>query len=451
MDSIRHSNRRRSLRFSFATVIVALSFPLLVLLPACGQSTSATTSTSASGTPSPAASAIPTKSVAVPGPQLAWHPTTYPPGVDPNRGSVSVSVAPGDGDIAYLCVAPTDPTDAMARTFITRDRAQSWTRGADLVVGAQPPTTNHYFAFTCDIAIDANNPASALIMSYWMQVASGVTVGLSNFASVDFAAHWQKLTPTQPQHFIADGRLSSWHGNIYALGTSQIPGGSDGGIWVSADQMRSWRRLTPPAGLIIASFWLNPSSGALLALAGMNSSSLQQFYGSDDQGATWTAIPTGTGTETGQSNWSVAAPQVGQPWHLCRVPVAVSSPPVHGDQPGTVSCSIDGGQTWTSPQPEFVYSVAFNPKAGGFWVIAVANEFAVTVDGAVLAAGDRVYRLTPGATVWQDLGLIPGTTAGYPPGAYLVPGAPTYYPTPAGGVLWMRDGSGWMVASYPAV
>jgi hypothetical protein len=258
----------------------------------------------------------------------------------------------------------------------------------------------------------------------------------------DFAAHWQKLVVSQPQHFIADGRLASWHGNSYAFGFTQLPGGFHQEIWVSADQMRSWRRLPTPDGLgdiHFSTFWLNPSSGSLLALAG------DPPHRSDDHGATWTAIT------TGQWGWIIAAPQAGQPWHLCRTPVAVSSSPVHGGQPGTVSCTTDGGQTWTPPQPEFVYGTYFNPKPGLGWVIEVAGVFAVTVDGAMLAAGDRVYRLTPGATLWQDLGLIPGTTAGYFPGAYLVPGAPAYYPTPAGGVLWIREGSGWMVASYPTL
>jgi len=446
MDSVHHPSWHRSPRHSFAAV-VALSFLLLLLLPACGRSTSATAGGGPPrGTPSPAASAVPTKSVAEPGPQLTWQSATYPPGVDPNRDTVSPGIAPRDGDIAYVCVAPSSPSETTARTFITRDRAATWTRGADIAVGVQPQASNHPFVLTCDIAVDANNPASALIMEEWEQVASGTTVGLTNFATFDFAAHWQKLAPAQPQHFIADGnQMASWQGNIYAVGTTQIPGGSDSGIWVSADQMRSWRRLTPPDGLTTFSptFWVNPSSGALLMLVANDPP-----YRSDDHSATWASIASG---QTGQGGWIVAAPQTGQPWNLCRTSVAVSSSPVHGGQPGTVSCTTDGGQTWTSPQPEFVYSVAFNPKAGGFWIIGVASEFAVTVDGAVFAAGDRVYRLTPGATMWQDLGLIPGTTAGYPPGAYLVPGAPAYYPTPAGGVLWIRDGSGWMVASYPAM
>ncbi len=443
MSRLRHPSQHESQYYSLCPII-ALSLVLLLLLPACGRSTSATTRDTTSGaTPSPAASPIPTKSVAVPGPQLVWHPAAYPPGVDPNRDAVSFSVAPGDGDIAYVCVAPAGPNDTLARTFVTRDRAATWTRGADIAVGAQPQASNHYFVLTCDIAVDANNPASALIMEAWVQTASDATVGLANYTTFDFAAHWQKLVAPQPQHFIADGKqIASWHGNIYAVGTTQIPGGSDRGVWVSADQMRTWRRLTLPDGLVATTFWLNPSSGALLMLAGADNFGPQQPYRSDDHGATWTSIA------TGQWGWIIAAPQAGQPWHLCRVSILESIWPA--SQTHTISCTADGGQTWTPPQPGFVYWTAFNPKGAGFWVVAEAGVFAVAADGAALAAGDRVYRLPPGASVWQDLGPVSGATSNNPP-IPPAPIVPAYYPTSAGGVLWAPTALGWMVASYPAM
>ncbi len=439
MNRLRYPSRHRSPRHPFATISLTFLL-LLLLLPACGRSTGATTGgRTLSGTPSPAASPIPTKSVAVPGPQLTWRPATLPSAIDPDRDAFSRSIAPSNGDITYLCVPPSSPSETTARTYVTRDRAQTWARGADIEVGAQPPPNGaHGYSLTCDIAVDATNPASALITEAWVPIGVNVPFEYTNYATFDFAAHWQKLVVSQPQHFIANGQLASWHGNSYAFGFPPLPGGFHQGIWVSADQMRSWRRLTTPDGLTIAAFWLNPSSGALLMLAA-DSSGLQQPYRSDDQGATWTAITSG---QTGPSGWIVAAPQAGQPWHLCQGSFGQKGGP--GIWPSTVSCTADGGQTWTPPQPEFVYWTGYNPKGNGFWLASEAGVFAIAVDDAELAAGDRVYRLPVGATVWQDLGPAPGYTANNPP-APPSPALPAYYPTPAGDVLW----AGWMVASYP--
>jgi hypothetical protein len=368
----------------------------------------------------------------VPGPPLAWEPATLQPGADGLLYGPSFAVAPGDGTIAYGC-APPDAGATNAHTYTSRDRAATWTRGGDLPVGAQPQGGKP-FQLECDIAVDASNPATAVVTTRWGQVGANAMLSqYASFASFDFGAHWRELTPAQP--LIVDGQMASWNGSIYAIGVTQIPGGNEA-LWVSADQMRTWRRVNSPADANAlgaghtTAFWLNSASGSLLMV---NDSVLLE---SDDHAQTWATLdPVGAG-------WMIGAPQVGHPWRFCR---ATGAP--HDPQPlptGALACSADGGRTWTVRPAVLVPTVS--PKGVPSYIGTAV--FAIAGDGALLATmaaslasstGTRVYRLPEGTTVWQDLGPLAGVP--YP--------FPRYYPTPTGGVIWFEAGGRPVSASDP--
>ncbi len=379
-----------------------------------------------------------TSSVIIPGPQLVWQPTRFPSGVEVTSTSLALAppvVAPSDGNVAYLCVAP-GQGEATAHIYITRDRGQTWARGKDLPVGAQPPSSGNAVVFMCGIGVDATRPDTAVVEAGWEQGGASDPERIATLVSSDYGAHWRILAPPQP--FLSGQRIASYAGAIFAAGAveTQRDASAGAGLWVSHDQMTTWQALPLPSGIHVSDFWLNPSTGALLLAAYGQGSVDSLLFTSVDGGVQWTPLST---PAIAQLHWVVQAPQGDKPWRMCgaAAPADDPSPP----EENTLTCSNDGGQTWASrPALNLAANPGKNPQAA-----APAGVFALTSDGAALAvvggATDHLYRLPAGGAAWQDLGPAP---------MYSQPG-PMYFPTPTGGALWMNgSGSDVFRATYPS-
>ncbi len=388
----------------------------------------------------------PTSSVVIPGPQLAWQQAHLPPGVEVTMASLALktlAVAPSDGDVAYLCVAPTQregqALETNAHIYITRDRGQSWARGGDIPVGAQPQVSLKAFMLECRIVVDATRPDMAVVETEWVQVgAEGDNSQIASFASVDYGAHWRKLV--YPNLFVISPEMATYGSVVFASGSTQTlsrdqtQNRGNSGLWVSHDQMKTWQALALPSGLTPSAFWLNPSTGALLLAANRQESGDSLLFSSTNGGVHWTPLPA---PSTPGIAWIVQPPQGATPWRICGAtrPFDDTAQP----QINTLTCSNDGGQTWTA-RPAL--NLAQNPLKGSPF-IASASVLALTSDGAALATTvegpSRFYRLPAGGSVWQDLGPMP---------TYGDPG-PTYSPTSTGGALWL-SGSDVFTVTYPA-
>jgi hypothetical protein len=374
-------------------------------------------------------------SVITPGPRLAWQAVRFPPGVEITSESLAFTppaVAPSDGNIIYLCVAP-EQGETNAHIYVTHDSGQTWTRGGDLPVGAPPPSSSNTPVFKCSIGIDATRPDTAIVDAMWEQGAdaSGHNPSLiSSFSSADYGAHWSRLDfSAHPLGFVL--QLASSGGAAFAFW-----GGATPGLWVSHDQLTNWQALPLPSGAAINAFWLNPSTGALLLRAFLQGSTSESLFTSVDGGVRWTQLPT---PSIAQLIWTVQAPEGESPWRMC----GSAAPPGDSAQPqgNTLICSNDGGRTWATRPALNLPKNSLNTSR-----FATAGILALTSDGAALAtsgATDHIYRLTAGATIWQDLGPAPAP--------YTNPGI-MYSPTPTGGALRLNStGSDANVftATYP--
>jgi hypothetical protein len=413
----------RSLGWSWQSLVSAASIILVVGLLAYvlneartqrGVPAPMSTATSVT-TPNSAITPTLTSSVITPGPRLTWRQAHLPLGIEEPMASLAggtLAVAPNNGDVAYLCVAPIvkegHAQETNAHIYVTHDSGQTWARGGDVPVGAQPQSDGKPFILECHIVVDATRPDRAVVKTQWLQAGEDGDISrISSFASFDYGAYWRKLV--YPSPFAVGPKMASYGGAIYATGAAENPGG-DQGLWVSRDQMKTWQALALPPNIFASDLWLNPTTGVLLIAAD------HTLFSSADSGAHWAQLPA---PSSAGIPWLVQPPQGSAPWRICGAM-----------QANTLTCSGDGGQTWT-PRPAL--NLAQNsPK--GFQFFAPTSFFALASDGAVLATILPVdglialYRLPPGGSSWQNLGPIPAD----PTGA-------TYAPTPTGGAIWLSN------------
>lgn len=384
------------------------------------------------GTPPPTSTATVattptlTGSKIVPGPQLAWQPVQgYPVGA-----TQAPVVAPGDGNVAYVCVPPAQG-QTSAHLYVTRDQGRSWAPGAGIPVGAQPTGGAKPVILLCNTAVDAVNPATVVVSAQWIaEGASPDPSHNSRFVSFDYGAQWQ--TRDFGQSFDLGQQIASDAAGIYAVGYAQQSAGTLG-LFVSHDQMQSWQQLTLPVSQPVAAFWLDPATGALLVATDGQSGADPFLLKSADGGATWAQVQVPDLGPKGRQ-WAAAIAQDGQTWLICAAASALSG--AHGN---ALTCSSDGGTTWaTRPGLDLGQN---SPK--GFQFYAPADLFGLTSDGTVLATAittsTHVYRLLPGQSAWQDLGPQPDTNNP----------SPGYAPTTAGGAFWYV-GNTVYTAAYPS-
>jgi hypothetical protein len=390
-------------------------FTLIVLLTACDRSTAPAARATAAVTPTLSRSDI------APGPQLAWRQAYAPAEGDATTTAVALQtlvVAPSDGDVVYLCVAPSEE-ETNAQISVSRDRGQSWARGGAIPVGAPPSASGAELA--CRIVVDATRPDTAVVETNWYERGGGHEP-ISSYASVDYGAHWRRLVSP----LISTG-LASDGGAIFAAGSAPGPQGrSESGLWVSHDQLQSWQALPLPTDVVFSAFWLNPFTGALLLAARTQDGGNARLFRSAGGGA-WI-------------DWIVQPPQTLQsaaPWRVCGATTLLDD---HAQpQLNTLTCSNDGGQSWTArPALNLTQQTAKGLKA-----LVPSGVFALTSDGAALAMtgarSSHLYRLPADGAAWQDLG--PAPTDEFQSRAYA--------PTATSGALWLIDPPRLFTAPYP--
>lgn len=393
----------------FAFSAIAL---VLLLVTACGQ-TVRTAPVHSTTTPHP-------------GLQLAWHS-----GVTPGGGIVTapggvVAVAPGDGDIAYMCIAN---GGARVAIWATHDRATHWTHVGDIPVATG---TNQ-----CYPTVDGLQPNTIVVAVIEAKLGASPPVGYyTSYATFDGGSTWRKLV--EPQSYLVL-QVSTLAGVIY--GYLRVASGPQDvevpELATSSDHMRTWHPILQGFAdfgdfVDSAAFWLNPANGALLV------ADTNVFWSSADAGAHWTKIIV-PGLGAPGENVVVQAPVADQPWHLCAA--NNNDQDLKNLKPNTLTCSSDGGQTWRSAP---ALNITFTNAKGTF--ATPTGVFALAGDGAILAlssgpAGPWTqsdYRLAPNAQQWQSLNLAPGSSANL-----------RYYPAPGGGVLWTGDKQSLLTASYP--
>ncbi|MGZ6390384.1 MAG: hypothetical protein ACXWQZ_14130 [Ktedonobacterales bacterium] len=313
---------------------------------------------------------------------LSWHTSTLPDSATLFFPISILTVAPSNGDVAYLCDGSQRPN---ARFYATHDHGVHWRRMTD--IPASEP---------CNYpVIDAADANTVLFSSSLFTTDGGVT--------------WQQRTSASQSPAIL--ALATWHSLRYAIVDVSGTTGTHAMLAVSTDNMRSWHYTDPQliaphlTSSEVNSFqlWVNPSSGAVLATI------RGRMWQSTDSGQHWSPLP----GQQFPGDWVVAqAPQAGQLWHICLGFVSYD-----GNVPFT--CTGDGGRTWRD-QPA--------PVAG-------ADPLAIDTDGSLLAHDSMsVFRLPAGSNQWRALGNLPsfcGSGIGYAVYAPSTSGA--WWAFPAGG------------------
>lgn len=329
-----------------------------------------------------------------------WHEYTLPAGFQLFFPVAVLSVAPSDGDTAYMCQG-----GEPATMLVTHDRGADWARVSDVASGT-----------TCSsLTVDHTNPNI---------LVSG------SFLSVDGGASWQPL-PTSSQIDTIAALAWSGRGAAYAMIGTQDAAGETLHIAMSEDGLNTWH--TIDGGIAIGAgtgdelrrFWANPTNGHLLV------ATLSAFWQSNDGGQTWTRI-TLPGTDA--DGYVVQQPSGSGDWHIC-------SP---------FDCTADGGRTWMS-LPKFL-PVTADGGGGAEFALAIASDGSLLVYGSGPTPGAfTIYKLPAGGSRWRDIGAIPA-----PPSA---PGYGVLYEPELGtnGVLWSLPPGGkgafstYYSAALPAV
>jgi hypothetical protein len=368
----------------------------------------------------PMATSAPTATpTPLPAHPLSWQPTTSPIDLTREINPPGLVVSPADGSTAYLC----DGSGSGPRAWITRDRGAHWSATASLPsrVAGMPAGERFY---GCGILADDLTPTTALAEMAWSAPGNGAgfTIG-ADYATFDGGRNWRQVGidegSFQYQQFASVGST------IYALRAdrtqSLMPPYH---IWVSADRMRTWRRVDAAIPEPVTRFWLDPASGALLAQGdGGGGESLGHLYASRDHGATWTQLNPPAFTDA----WAQWAPGNGA-WRICTALLGYMASGGGGE---ALACSDDGGATW-SPQPALTPGATPGPPA--FWLgLAHDESFLRVVPQPEGSNGPisryTLYRLAPGLGQWQSLGDLPEM-------------AVSYAGIPAGGVLWAAPDGG---------
>lgn len=385
------------------TLALMLALVLASIVAACGHAADNAPSTGASSTTPNVGTATPGTALG-PGPALAWRTITLP---EPGQ----LIVAPDDGDIAYVY----DSTGGGGRVWMTRDRGAHWSHAGDV-----PRLSDTTFAH---LVLDATDPN--VLVADVSSAKMGASPQLSQesaLVSIDGGASWNALAGHQ---FI--WQFASYDNKIYAAREGNTAAGDDvRNIWISDDNMRSWRVVGPPQTGTNPSFWLDQATGRLLALD--TDETPPAVVRSDDGGNHWRPITVPASTQTVVATPAASAGDAR--WFICG---AAPAGPVPGgtNQRNLLACSVDGGQTWvTRPALNLTQQ---SPK--GFSFISPMDVFALTSDGSVLAtvtdvnAVASLYRLPLGATAWQALGSLGNDDT------------PLLSASPGDGVVWQAAGS----------
>lgn len=359
----------------------------------------------ATGTPAPKRSA------------LTWSQRTIPPGITLTDGYLAIAFATTDDQVAWICSQAANGTFTI---WTTTDQARSWRVAGHFT---QRLTTER--VSQCQMIPDSVSPRVLAISFSWGCGECG-TNRTGTYLTGDGGATWRALPGDRGLWSLAT--LGS---RTYAVSyDTSIPIASgQASVIVSADGLKTWRATGPATASTPYFLWPNPTTGALLL-----GSETNQFWLSQNGGSTWTSITFAKNIQTnpGEGAWL----QVRDAWRICGRDI--SATPTDAPPSGPLLCTIDLGKTWTS-QPYLDQTVTCKNcnKGGGPLVTQIeCYPSGMAPDGSMyswcqpaqtVSQGQLViahlFRLAPGATAWEDLG-IPPVSVSNPP-ATLAPDTPT--------------------------
>jgi len=352
---------------------------LALLLSACGVRSAGSSGGGVTRQSTP--TATPT---ATPATTLAWRQSTWPPGFSLQDGGLAVS--PVDGHDVWTC-APAG--NGVFAVWASRDAALTWAR-----VGAATLTTPQWTR--CALVADSDSTTTLVLVLTWGSGATG-TLASASLISQDGGATWRAL-PGE----LDVVQVASVAGTIYAILYNTAPNAPPpSGLVVSTDGLRTWRVARPPNLAThdeIFQFWLNPTADDLVA-----TSALHTLWRSTDGGVTWTRLP----SLDMQASLGVWLPQRGQ-WLLCGgMPTA----------PQLVCTSNDGASWRQVPSVKSTASCAICGKNASTYTpysdcaidaIAPDQSFVSICSISDMGGTLTLFRLTPAASTWANLGTAPG-------------------------------------------
>ena len=267
------------------------------------------------------------------------------------QANADLIVAPSNGNVAYISEVAAEGAPLLWRTT---DAGAQWTRLPS------PPNRGYKSGH---LIIDQND-ALTLIASYTTAASPYAQNAYDTYALINGSRQW---LPIYGRPVTSDGlgALASWQGVYYSTLLIDAPNGffrSD--LLASTDGMRSWHaidgqiiakdRLAPTGEIGVSRFWVNPTTGALLA-ATYNETRTGGLWMSVDHGVNWSEVelPPSPVSEVGETNnrvtgailW-VQSPTVGESFRLCAW---YTETPNSDTQ--TFYCSRDSGKTWTRRTP----------------------------------------------------------------------------------------------------
>jgi Putative zinc-finger len=347
-----------------------------------------------------------------------------------------LSVAPSNGNVAYICQTRPDNTTHIWRT---EDAGAHWTALPYISKAGEWPV--------CDVLIDENDPLTVFITlsdpsHYHYPGLSPALLTDSGPAYVllDGATRWQSTSP-----YI--WAIASSHGSYYAIigsanGPAHLYSSTDLQLWHKIDSS-AWPteglggvsgNPLPPAPQL----WVQPETGVLLVILSNNSGGT--MWTSSDRGDHWQEIaypsPLATNGYPTALLQYVEPPKGSEPFHICirdvRTGVALATPT------GEVLyfyCTHDGGQSWVQRFVTLSWPKGANPGVDCCAVPydATLADGSVTVWGGIVGS-NMIYRLsvddshTPASTFL-------GTTPETPPVNRNAPMA-LFGLSPQGGVFW---------------
>jgi hypothetical protein len=393
---------------------------------------------------------------------LSWQQAPQPSDLVSDKNQDIEANAPSDGNTAYRCVVMPDASESHLAVWVTHDRALHWTRTA-----SPPAWQSTAPNAQCSIAVDALDARTVALGLFPMVPRQAPDLAsVFTYVTTDGGGSWRQLTSPTPASIVGpftvgNNPLATWHGVTYAIRyTQHAPSAIVGTLSASHDGMRTWQPIDQPlaaAGLEVASFWVNASSGEILAQATSQTGAPlpAPLWDTRDGGQHWTHLAEMSLITSGQP--TVQAAPADQPWHICYLYQDAADHPTEANQ---LLCSADGGQTWL-PRPTLNFTfTCYKCVAGGTPTTEVFSMFllAIASDGAVLATAEvpqgpvtvpstgnskqpilTLYRLPAGGTVWQSLGALP-------PG---IDNRVQYIAQPGGGVLWATGDAVIYTAAYP--
>ena len=159
--------------------------------------------------------------------RLTWTvhqlPFTVPVG---ESYSTNVAFSQAESATAYACAASAQGI----RVWVTRDRADHWTAGADIAEAATG----------CDMMVDDAHPETAILRS----LRGGISTVLNNYLTRDAGASWALLAAPSPDTPFYR-QLKTQQGVTYAAAATPPRSRCDcfSALYMSKDGMRTWSRI----------------------------------------------------------------------------------------------------------------------------------------------------------------------------------------------------------------